>query len=126
MGSYKQMTAQYTHRCIPCPLDSPGFRTIARATDMDLTYHEKFELGSGPDAYTRLILDVLRGEQATFVRDDELEGACGHDRNRVVWSRTHGRTARCVCIHIYSCIYTYMHAYLHKHLFSLRSYIITR
>ena len=26
-----------------------------------------------PDAYTRLILDVLRGRQASFVRADELE-----------------------------------------------------
>jgi glucose-6-phosphate 1-dehydrogenase len=25
-----------------------------------------------PDAYTRLILEVLRGKQATFVRSDEL------------------------------------------------------
>lgn len=28
-----------------------------------------------PDAYTRLILDVLRGKQAAFVRDDELRAA---------------------------------------------------
>lgn len=27
---------------------------------------------SNPDAYTRLILDVLRGRSATFVREDEL------------------------------------------------------
>ena len=78
---------------------------------MDLTYHEKFELGSGPDAYTRLILDVLRGEQATFVRDDELEGVCGHDCNRVVWPRTHGRTLRCACIHAHT--YTHMHTCMH-------------
>ena len=26
-----------------------------------------------PEAYTRLVLDVLRGKQATFVRNDELE-----------------------------------------------------
>lgn len=28
-----------------------------------------------PDAYTRLLLDTLRGSQATFVRSDELEAA---------------------------------------------------
>ncbi len=28
-----------------------------------------------PDAYTRLLLDTLRGSQATFVRSDELEGS---------------------------------------------------
>lgn len=27
---------------------------------------------SSPDAYTRLVLEVLRGKQATFVRSDEL------------------------------------------------------
>ena len=42
---------------------------------MDLTYREKFTKMEVPDAYTRLILDVLRGEQATFVRSDELEAA---------------------------------------------------
>lgn len=30
---------------------------------------------NSPDAYTRLLLDVLRGKQATFVRDDELQAA---------------------------------------------------
>lgn len=29
-------------------------------------------LSSSPDAYTRLVLEVLRGKQATFVRSDEL------------------------------------------------------
>ena len=43
---------------------------------MDLTYNQKFSAsGQLPDAYTRLILDVLRGEQATFVRGDELDAA---------------------------------------------------
>ena len=42
---------------------------------MDLSYDEKFPDVKLPDAYTRLILDVLRGEQATFVRGDELEAA---------------------------------------------------
>ena len=27
---------------------------------------------SNPDAYTRLLLDVMRGKQGSFVRDDEL------------------------------------------------------
>lgn len=27
---------------------------------------------NSPDAYTRLVLEVLRGKQATFVRSDEL------------------------------------------------------
>lgn len=28
-----------------------------------------------PDAYTRLLLDTLRGNQSTFVRSDELEAS---------------------------------------------------
>lgn len=53
----------------------PGFKTKPVETDMDLSYDEKFPDVKLPDAYTRLILDVLRGEQATFVRGDELEAA---------------------------------------------------
>lgn len=33
--------------------------------------HRPFARNS-PDAYTRLVLEVLRGKQATFVRSDEL------------------------------------------------------
>jgi len=55
---------------------TPGFKTAPVETDMDLTYNQKFSAsGQLPDAYTRLILDVLRGEQATFVRGDELDAA---------------------------------------------------
>ena len=54
---------------------SPGFQTNPLETDMDLTYGDRFQDLEVPDAYTRLILDVLRGKQATFVRDDELEAA---------------------------------------------------
>ncbi len=55
----------------------PGFRTQPMMTDMDLDYKSSFpELSATiPDAYTRLILDVLRGEQSAFVRNDELEAA---------------------------------------------------
>ena len=35
----------------------------------------RYEGAQLPDAYTRLILDVLRGKQATFVRNDELVAA---------------------------------------------------
>ena len=43
---------------------------------MDLLYTEKFPIASKiPDAYTRLILDVLCDNSSAFVRDDELEAA---------------------------------------------------
>jgi glucose-6-phosphate 1-dehydrogenase len=36
------------------------------------SFHERF-----PEAYERLIVDVLRGEQTLFMRQDELEAAWG-------------------------------------------------
>ena len=45
------------------------------ASELDLTYHHRYADTTVFDAYTRLILDVLRGKQATFVRDDELQAA---------------------------------------------------
>jgi glucose-6-phosphate 1-dehydrogenase len=42
---------------------------------MNLSYSDKFPDVKLPDAYARLLLDVLRGEQATFVRSDELDAA---------------------------------------------------
>lgn len=48
---------------------------------MELNYDTRFFPDSGkkvlsnPDAYTRLIFDVLNGRQGAFVRDDELRRA---------------------------------------------------
>lgn len=55
----------------------PGLNSTPMVSEMDLNYKNRFpELAAGiPDAYTRLILDVLRGQQAAFVRDDELDAA---------------------------------------------------
>jgi glucose-6-phosphate 1-dehydrogenase len=33
----------------------------------------QYDTHNNPDAYTRLVLDALRGQQASFVRADELE-----------------------------------------------------
>jgi glucose-6-phosphate 1-dehydrogenase len=38
---------------------------------MKMNYEEIPNL-SNPDAYTRLLLDAMRGKQGSFVRDDEL------------------------------------------------------
>lgn len=44
--------------------------------ELDLTYGTRFDLTDAlPDAYTRLIMDVLRGDHSLFVRADELEEA---------------------------------------------------
>ncbi|KAG7380466.1 glucose-6-phosphate 1-dehydrogenase [Phytophthora boehmeriae] len=54
---------------------SPGLQTKAISSELDLSYAERYEGAEVPGAYTRLILDVLRGKQAAFVRDDELRSA---------------------------------------------------
>lgn len=54
---------------------SPGLATSAISSELDLSYSQRYEGTEVPDAYTRLILDVLRGKQAAFVRDDELRAA---------------------------------------------------
>lgn len=49
-----------------------GFSTSPIHTIMGIEYGKNCIV---PEAYTRLLLDVLRGEQASFVRDDELIAA---------------------------------------------------
>ena len=53
----------------------PGLSSLPGQVEMDLSYKTRFPQMHNPDAYTRLILDVLRGKQSGFVRDDELEAA---------------------------------------------------
>mmetsp|Transcript_15564 Transcript_15564/g.17826 ORF Transcript_15564/g.17826 Transcript_15564/m.17826 type:complete len:513 (-) Transcript_15564:237-1775(-) len=59
----------------------PGFKSQPVQTDMALNYDTAFFTkhkqctGCNPDAYTRLILNVLQGQQGNFVRDDELRRA---------------------------------------------------
>ncbi|MBL8710740.1 MAG: glucose-6-phosphate dehydrogenase [Rhodospirillaceae bacterium] len=45
-----------------------------RQTALDLSFNETFG-GRSPDAYERLLLDVIRGRPALFMRLDELEAA---------------------------------------------------
>lgn len=57
---------------------SPGFAVKPIQSELEVNYDTRFfaqSQQSNPDAYTRLIFDVLRGKQATFVRDDELRRA---------------------------------------------------
>ena len=54
---------------------SPGFSTQPIQSELEVNYNTRYfnrSADSNPDAYTRLILDVLRGRSATFVREDEL------------------------------------------------------
>lgn len=53
----------------------PGLHTDMVTSELDLSYSQRYKDAKNPQAYTRLVLDVLRGKQATFVRDDELLAA---------------------------------------------------
>eukprot|EP00924_Labyrinthula_sp_SR-Ha-C_P009988 snap_masked-scaffold_21-processed-gene-5.84-mRNA-1 protein AED:0.05 eAED:0.05 QI:0/-1/0/1/-1/1/1/0/511 len=53
-------------------LKSPGLKFNVVQSELDLTYKERFTKLSNPEAYTRLIFDVLKGKQSNFVRNDEL------------------------------------------------------
>lgn len=54
---------------------SPGLATQPMSSELDLSYKNRFDGVEIFDAYTRLILEVIRGRQATFVRDDELQAS---------------------------------------------------
>ncbi|CAM9437979.1 unnamed protein product [Ectocarpus sp. 4 AP-2014] len=51
---------------------APGLANRPIQSELDLSYGERYPSLYSPDAYTRLVLEVLRGKQATFVRSDEL------------------------------------------------------
>ena len=52
---------------------TPGFSSTPVSTHWGVTYEH--HLKDIPEAYSRLLLDVLRGHQENFVRDDELRRA---------------------------------------------------
>ena len=57
---------------------SPGFSAKPIQSELEINYDSRFfahQKASNPDAYTRLILDVVQGKQSAFVRDDELRRA---------------------------------------------------
>jgi glucose-6-phosphate 1-dehydrogenase len=56
-------------------IKTPGFSSAPIQSELEVKYDSRY-FGDGetvnPDAYSRLILDVLRGRSANFVRSDEL------------------------------------------------------
>lgn len=50
----------------------PGPRFRVRSVEMDFTYDDSFGVSS-PEAYERLLLDVMKGDATLFTRDDEIE-----------------------------------------------------
>ena len=56
-------------------IKTPGFSSAPIQGELEVKYDTRYfsdKSVSNPDAYSRLILDVLRGRSASFVRSDEL------------------------------------------------------
>ncbi|KAJ2805549.1 Glucose-6-phosphate 1-dehydrogenase [Coemansia helicoidea] len=53
----------------------PGLSTNLAMSELDLSYHKRYQDIHIPDAYATLILDVLNGDHSNFVRSDELDEA---------------------------------------------------
>jgi glucose-6-phosphate 1-dehydrogenase len=52
----------------------PGMQYQIHPVQMDFEYSERFDVKL-PEAYERLLLDVMRGDSTLFTRSDELEAA---------------------------------------------------
>lgn len=50
----------------------PGLEMVLETPKLDLLYHTAFSANLIPEAYERLLLDVLRGDHSLFLRNDEL------------------------------------------------------
>ena len=55
----------------------PGLGLRLDVSRLDLSYKSRFGDAALPDAYERLILDVVNGDKRLFIRSDELEAAWG-------------------------------------------------
>ncbi|KAL8124247.1 glucose-6-phosphate 1-dehydrogenase 6, cytoplasmic-like [Apium graveolens] len=53
----------------------PGLKMSTVQSEMDLSYAQRYQNITIPEAYERLILDTIRGDQQHFVRRDELKAA---------------------------------------------------
>jgi glucose-6-phosphate 1-dehydrogenase len=63
-------------------------KTPLRSVTLDLSFPEENEPGAAPDAYQRLLLDVIRKNPTLFVRSDEVEQAWKWiDQINAVWQQ---------------------------------------
>ena len=53
----------------------PGVKLVFNTKKLDLSYSSAYEKTIIPEAYESLILDIVRGEKALFIRYDELQAA---------------------------------------------------
>ena len=67
-----------------------------RATPLNLSFAETFKVRY-PDAYERLLMDVVRGNPTLFMRRDEVEAAWSLDRADPRRLAGPGRPAQALC-----------------------------
>ncbi|KAK3755019.1 hypothetical protein QZH41_011068, partial [Actinostola sp. cb2023] len=60
---------------LKCMIKEAGMSYKPVESELDLTYSNRYQDVKMPDAYERLIIDVLAGSQGNFVRSDELAEA---------------------------------------------------
>ncbi|KAI3387884.1 hypothetical protein SNEBB_008601 [Seison nebaliae] len=53
----------------------PGYGFVVTPAELDLTYKSRYDNTHLPDAYERLLIDVMYGNQVNFVNTDELHEA---------------------------------------------------
>lgn len=53
----------------------PDSMQETRPVDMEFHYHSRFDTGAIPDAYERLLLDVIAGDASLFPRSDGIDAA---------------------------------------------------
>lgn len=71
-----QLTGHQAQTCRPSKqtvsfwqvMKKPGQDNVPVMSEMDLTYKERYTEAYIPEAYERLILDAIRGDQQHFVR----------------------------------------------------------
>eukprot|EP01103_Thecamoeba_quadrilineata_P017582 TRINITY_DN6308_c0_g1_i1.p1 TRINITY_DN6308_c0_g1~~TRINITY_DN6308_c0_g1_i1.p1 ORF type:complete len:504 (-),score=160.30 TRINITY_DN6308_c0_g1_i1:18-1319(-) len=56
-------------------MKKPGLSNMLEQLELDLTYKDRIKDLRLPEAYERLIFDVIRGDHSLFVRNDELAAA---------------------------------------------------
>lgn len=54
----------------------PGLEMESIVSELDLSYKHRYGDTYIPDAYERLILDAIRGDQQHFVRRSALSSSC--------------------------------------------------
>jgi len=83
LGNAKSLTSNYISLCIQpdegvhlrFEVKVPDSISSMRSVDMEFHYRDAFGEMAIPEAYERLLLDVLQGDAALFTRADEIEYA---------------------------------------------------